>query len=161
MTDFIGAIANMSSLILWLPQAMTTYNNRRDREALKGISYGTQIMAAINTILWCIYGFLISSLWLPMGTIIVLPLALWTLWLKHSVENDVFSDLKSRTIASKNELVESSIEGYFNLYMGNKVLCDHKGHQTTVKLDSTTKVIEYCQKHKIDTIKFNPKHHHN
>lgn len=54
MTDFIGLLANLTSLVLWIPQAMTTYANRRDREALKGISYGTQTMAALNTVLWCI-----------------------------------------------------------------------------------------------------------
>jgi hypothetical protein len=45
MINFIGLIANVTSLILWIPQAHTTYANRKDKDALKGISYGTQIIA--------------------------------------------------------------------------------------------------------------------
>ncbi|MGY3713814.1 hypothetical protein [Lactococcus petauri] len=140
---------------------MTTYANRRDREALKGISYDTQTMAALNTVLWCIYGFLICSIWLPMGTVVILPLALWTIWLKYSVENDPFYEWSSRKLSSKNELIETDIKGYFSLYIGNIVLCDHQGQATTVKLDNDTQIAAYCQKYHIDTIKFNPKLYHN
>lgn len=161
MTDFIGLFANLTSLILWIPQAMTTYANRRNREALKGISYGTQTMAALNTVLWCIYGFLICSIWLPMGTVVILPLALWTIWLKYSVDNDPFYEWSSRKLSSKNELIETDIKGYFSLYMGNRVLCDHQGQATTVNLDNVIQIAAYCQKYHIDTIKFNHKHYHN
>lgn len=161
MTDFIGLLANITSLILWIPQAMTTYANRRDREALKGISYGTQSMAALNTVLWCIYGFLICSVWLPMGTVVILPLALWTIWLKYSVENDPLYELSSRKLSSKNELIETDRKGYFNLYMGNKVLSDHQGQHKLVKLENFSKIAACCQKYHIDTVKFNPTHYHN
>lgn len=161
MTDFVGLIANISSLILWLPQAKTTYANRKDREALKGISYGTQIIAAINTLLWCIYGFMMHSIWLSMGTLVILPLALWTIWLKYSVENDPCYEWNSRKLSSKNELIETDVKGYFSLYVGNRVLCDHQGQGTTVKLDNGTQIAAYCQKYHIDTIKFNPKHYSN
>lgn len=46
---------------------------------IMGISYATQIIASINTVFWCIYGIMIHSIWLSMGTIIILPLALWTI----------------------------------------------------------------------------------
>ena len=161
MINFIGLIANVTSLILWIPQARTNYANRKDKEALKGISYGTQIIASINTVFWCIYGIMIHSIWLAMGTVIILPLALWTIWLKHSIENDPFYEWSSRKLSSKNELIETDIKGYFSLYMGNRVLCDHQGQATTVKLDNSTQIAAYCQKYHIDTIKFNPKHYHN
>lgn len=161
MINFIGLIANITSLILWIPQARTTYANRQDKEALKGISYGTQIITSINTVFWCIYGIMIHSIWLAMGTIIILPLALWTIWLKHSTENDPLYELSSRKLSSQNELIETDEKGYFSLYMGDMVLCDHQGQQTTVKLDDASAIAKYCQKYHIDTVKFNPKHYHN
>ena len=159
MINFIGFIANVTSLILWIPQARTTYANRKDKKALKGISYGTQIIASINTIFWCIYGIMIQSIWLAMGTIIILPLALWTIWLKYSTENDPLYELSSRKLSSKNELIETDRKGYFNLYMGNKVLCDDKGLQITKILDNASAIAKCCQKYHIDTIKFNPQHY--
>lgn len=55
---------------------------RSNPEALQGISLGTQVIAGVNTSAWCIYGLLIHDIWLPLGTLIVLPLALWTIVLK-------------------------------------------------------------------------------
>ncbi|USI64630.1 hypothetical protein LMK05_07215 [Lactococcus petauri] len=163
MVDFIGFIANITSLVLWIPQARTTYANRKDKEALKGISYGTQIIASVNTIFWCVYGVMIHSVWLAMGTVIILPLALWTIWLKYSIDNDVLYELNyelsSRKISSKNELIETDRKGYFSLYMGNKVLCDHQGQHKLLKLENTTKIEVCCQKYHIDSITFNPKHY--
>ncbi|GGC94856.1 SemiSWEET family sugar transporter [Enterococcus wangshanyuanii] len=82
ITDIIGALANLTSLILWIPQAKTTWKNRNDPQALEGVSIGTQILVAINTILWCIYGVMIKNVWLPLGTIIILPLASLSIFLK-------------------------------------------------------------------------------
>lgn len=82
IVNIIGAIANLTSLILWLPQARTTWRNKNNPRALKGISIGTQMIVAVNTILWCVYGILIKNVWLPLGTIIILPLACWTIYLK-------------------------------------------------------------------------------
>lgn len=78
----LGLFANATSFILWLPQARTTWKNRSNTEALQGISLGTQVIAGVNTSTWCIYGLLIHDMWLPLGTLIVLPLALWTIVLK-------------------------------------------------------------------------------
>lgn len=82
MTDIIGALANLTSLLLWIPQAKITWINRHNKEALSGISIGTQIIVAINTTFWCVYGVMISNIWLPLGTFIVLPLASATVFLK-------------------------------------------------------------------------------
>jgi uncharacterized protein with PQ loop repeat len=83
MITILGILANLTSLVLWIPQAKTTYKNRDAPQALIGISTGTQILTALNTSFWCIYGLLIHDFWLPMGTIVVLPLAVGTLILKH------------------------------------------------------------------------------
>lgn len=162
MIHVLGFLANVTSLVLWIPQARITYQNRHDRNALNGISYGTQVIASLNTILWCIYGLMIQSYWLAMGTVIILPLALWTIWLKHSVDTDKLYDLKvkiNRTDVSPNELVESDIiTGLFAHYQGSKVLVDFQGQELLKKLDSDEAIANYCRKYKIDIIKFNRQH---
>lgn len=86
LVSVLGFYANLTSLILWLPQARITWRNRNNAGALEGVSYGTQIIAGVNTILWCVYGLEIHSYWLAMGTIIILPLALFTIVLKFKAE---------------------------------------------------------------------------
>lgn len=157
--NILGLVANITSLVLWIPQAKITYQNRHNREALKVISYGTQTIASANTILWGVYGILIHSIWLAMGTIFILPLTLWTIWLKHKAENDIWFEQNSRTVASENELIESEYAtGYFKLYMGNMTACDHQGQQTLVKLESDYKIADFCRKYKIDVVQFNGYH---
>lgn len=80
--NILGAFANLTSLILWIPQARTTWENRHNLQALSGVSITTQIIVVINTVLWCIYGIMIDNFWLPLGTIIILPLASLTIFLK-------------------------------------------------------------------------------
>ena len=83
MIVLLGIFANITSLVLWLPQARTTWKNRNNAQALSGVSVGTQIITAMNTIFWCIYGLLIHDFWLPIGTVVILPLVLFTLTLKY------------------------------------------------------------------------------
>lgn len=85
--NLIGFLANLTSLILWIPQAKTTWKNRNNNEALKGISLTTQVFVICNTLLWCIYGLIINNFWLPLGTVIILPLALITIYLKLRKSN--------------------------------------------------------------------------
>ena len=64
------------------PQATTTWRNRNNPEALEGLSTTTQVLVALNTSSWCIYGLLTRDIWLPLATIVILPLALITIYLK-------------------------------------------------------------------------------
>ncbi|GAB2021507.1 hypothetical protein RyT2_05810 [Pseudolactococcus yaeyamensis] len=82
MTTILAILANATSLILWLPQAKSTWENRNEETALKGISLGTQLFAAANTIMWCLYGLSIQSYWVSAGTIITLPLVSLTIFFK-------------------------------------------------------------------------------
>ncbi|WP_460055422.1 hypothetical protein [Pseudolactococcus yaeyamensis] len=82
MINALGFLANITSLILWFPQATKTWQHRHDKEVLKGVSLGTQIFVIINTLSWCIYGLLIGNFWLPLGTIVILPLAVFTIMIK-------------------------------------------------------------------------------
>lgn len=97
LTDMIGALANLTSLLLWIPQAKTTWRNRKNKSALLGVSIGTQIIVVVNTVLWCIYGLMISNIWLPMGTAIILPLASVTIFLKLKSKRQVVDEVDSNT----------------------------------------------------------------
>jgi len=87
MINILGMVANITSSILWLPQAKRTWESRNDKEKLQGISFGTQILVIINTLLWSIYGLMIHSIWLAMGIILILPLAVFTIVTKIKSEN--------------------------------------------------------------------------
>lgn len=78
----LGVIANITSFSLWLPQAKSTWKYRNDKNALKGISIGTPIIACLNTLTWCIYGFITNNPLLSLGTVFILPLSLFTIILK-------------------------------------------------------------------------------
>jgi uncharacterized protein with PQ loop repeat len=153
----LGLLANATSFILWLPQARTTWKNRNNPEALQGVSLGTQVIAALNTSAWCIYGLLIHDMWLPLGTLIVLPLALWTIILKlKAVKVIPLSKIK------QNELIEYGgvgKNGYFEVNLGDKTLCDHQGQQLLKYLENANEIVAYCRKHKITTIRLNENHY--
>lgn len=97
ITNIIGALANLTSLLLWIPQAKTTWRNRSNKQALLGVSIGTQIIVVINTVLWCVYGLMISNVWLPLGTIIILPLASITIFLKLKSKRPAVSEVDPNT----------------------------------------------------------------
>lgn len=86
VTLFLGAAANLLSLLVWIPQAKTTWKKRKEVEALSGISLGTQLISAITSITWCVYGLLIHDVWLPLGSIVVVPLAIWTIFTKYRAQ---------------------------------------------------------------------------
>lgn len=152
----LGLLANATSFILWLPQARTTWKNRNNAEALQGISLGTQVIAALNTSAWCLYGLLIHDMWLPLGTLIVLPLALWTISLKMRASK--LTPIK----VGRRELIEYGgigKNGYFEVNIGDKTLCDHQGQQKLKYLENASEIVAYCRKHKITTIILNENHY--
>ncbi|MBP1047113.1 hypothetical protein I6N96_12600 [Enterococcus sp. BWM-S5] len=131
--NILGAIANLTSLILWVPQAKTTWKNRNNIQALSGVSIATQIIVAINTILWCVYGLLISNIWLPLGTIIILPLATLTIFLKlkstKEKPDDVesrswftFSDYKKLSVVDKERCLRAIYSADFHKYLKHELL---------------------------------------
>ena len=87
MINILGFFANLTSLILWIPQAIKTWNIRKDIEELNGISIGTQIFAATNSLLWGLYGFANHDLWLAFGTTVVVPLTVFTIIIKISASS--------------------------------------------------------------------------
>lgn len=155
---FLGLLANVTSFILWLPQARTTFKNRHNPEALKGISLGTQIIAAINTSAWCLYGLFIHDAWLPLGTLIVLPLALWAIVLKLKANRT-----PSINVKKPNQLLEYggvNKNGYFEVNLGDTTLCDHQGQRKLKQFDTIDEIVAYCKKHKITHIQLSEGHYH-
>lgn len=82
----LGITGNVTSIILWFPQAKNIWLNRHDAKALRIISIGTQKLAAANTLVWCFYGLLKRDSWLPIATVFVLPCALLTIYWKRKAE---------------------------------------------------------------------------
>lgn len=91
--NILVILANLTSIILWLPQAKTTWKYRREPEALKAISYGTLIMAGLNTTFWGVYGLIIQNYGLAFATILILPTTLFTLFLKFNTRKLQFQKI--------------------------------------------------------------------
>ncbi|MFD2254012.1 PQ-loop domain-containing transporter [Lactococcus formosensis subsp. bovis] len=89
----LGALANILSLLVWIPQAKTTWKKRKEVEALSGISLWTQFISAITSLTWCLYGLLIHDIWLPLGSIVVVPLAVWTIFTKYRAKKMYVKEL--------------------------------------------------------------------
>ncbi|MFD1902795.1 hypothetical protein [Enterococcus termitis] len=83
----LGITGNVTSIILWIPQAKQIWLNRHDPKALRIISIGTQKLVALNTLVWCSYGLLKHDFWLPIATIFILPCALLTIYWKKKAVN--------------------------------------------------------------------------
>lgn len=115
--NILGAVANLTSLILWLPQAKTTWKNQNNVSALNGVSIGTQIIVAINTILWCVYGIMIKNFWLPLGTLIILPLACFTILIKCKRKDE------NKNITNENQLKWFKFEHFQRLSDESKKSC--------------------------------------
>lgn len=81
MIDALGFAATVISFALWLPQALSTYRNRHDAQALSGLSVGTFVLVLVNATLWGLYAVLTGAFWAGAPGIVNFPLAAWTLWL--------------------------------------------------------------------------------
>lgn len=79
--NIIGAIAATISVTLFVPQAITTWKNRKNPQALAGISAGTQVLVATNALAWFALGWLEENFWISAPGLLNLPLALTTLYI--------------------------------------------------------------------------------
>lgn len=97
MTTILGALGAVISFILWLPQAKTTWLNRKNIEALAGISIGTQLLVIINAAIWGLYAFYLNEFWVGAAGLINGPLAVATVVLVWRARK---SSAKEKTQAS-------------------------------------------------------------
>jgi len=75
----LGFSATGFSLLMWVPQARTTWLNRNDGVKLAGVSEATQWLMMIGYVLWGLFGVLSNSLWVAAPSVISIPLALGTI----------------------------------------------------------------------------------
>ncbi|MEX1078317.1 MAG: hypothetical protein WED09_04335 [Homoserinimonas sp.] len=75
----LGFAATGFSLLMWIPQARTTWLNRDDSLKLAGVSEATQWLMMVGYLLWGLFGVLSSSLWVAAPSVISIPLALGTI----------------------------------------------------------------------------------
>lgn len=79
LVNALGFVATGFSLLMWLPQARTTWKNRNDPVRLTGISEGTQWLLVACYVLWGAYGVVIQSLWVTAPSVLAVPLAIVTI----------------------------------------------------------------------------------
>ncbi len=75
----LGFVATGFSILMWLPQARTTWQNRNDPVRLTGISEVTQWLLVACYVLWGAYGVVSASLWVSAPSVLAVPLALATI----------------------------------------------------------------------------------
>lgn len=79
----LGFAATGFSILMWIPQARTTWLNRNDATRLAGVSEATQWMLVIGYLLWGLFGVLSESLWVAAPSAVAIPIALATIMLIH------------------------------------------------------------------------------
>lgn len=79
LVNALGLAATTASLLLWIPQARTTWQNRNDPVRLAGVSAATQWLLLSSSLLWGTYGLAIQSVWVSVPNIVSVFLAIATI----------------------------------------------------------------------------------
>lgn len=79
LVNALGFVATGFSILMWLPQARTTWQNRNDPVRLTGISEVTQWLLVACYVLWGAYGVVSQSLWVSAPSVLAVPLAIATI----------------------------------------------------------------------------------
>lgn len=79
LVNALGFVATGFSILMWLPQARTTWQNRNDPLRLTGISEATQWLLVTCYLLWGAYGVVSQSLWVSAPSVLAVPLAIVTI----------------------------------------------------------------------------------
>lgn len=87
LATLLSTGGNITSIILWLPQAKQTWKYRHNKQALAGLSYQTIVIGILNTLFWGANGLATHNLGLAFGTVFFLPTTLLTLLLKYRADN--------------------------------------------------------------------------
>lgn len=85
----LGIIANVTSMSLWLPQALTTYKNRNNPQALQGLSLLTLYLGLANTLTWGIYGLYTGDFWIGIGSVIIAPSTIAIIFWKRKADKQL------------------------------------------------------------------------
>jgi uncharacterized protein with PQ loop repeat len=79
LVNALGFVATGFSILMWLPQARTTWQNRNDPLRLTGISEATQWLLVACYVLWGAYGVVTQSIWVSAPSVLAVPLAIATI----------------------------------------------------------------------------------
>ena len=81
LSNLLGFAAAVVSFVLWLPQALTVWRNRRNPARLAGVSQGTLALILVNAALWGGYALATGAFWAGAPGLVNFPLTLFTLML--------------------------------------------------------------------------------
>lgn len=76
-----GIMGASASLVMFMPQAWRIWQLRHDSAALEGLSLGTLWGLLIAQISWLVYGVGIKAVWTALPAIVVLPLAIFMIFM--------------------------------------------------------------------------------
>ncbi|HEV7948941.1 MAG TPA: hypothetical protein VGP24_04155 [Glaciihabitans sp.] len=75
----LGFTATLFAILMWIPQARITWQNRNDAVRLAGVSETTQWLSVGSYLLWGVFGILSQSFWVAAPSMISLPLSIATI----------------------------------------------------------------------------------
>ncbi|GGC07592.1 hypothetical protein [Cellulomonas carbonis] len=79
LTEAVGLVASLFSLVVWMPQAARVWRVRHDPVQLSGVSLLTQAMSVGGAVAWTAYAVLIDSFWVGAPSVVNGPLAIATI----------------------------------------------------------------------------------
>lgn len=79
VVNALGFVATSFSIVMWIPQARTTWRNRNHPIRLAGVSETTQWLSMIGYLLWGVFGVLIGSVWVAAPSLVSFPLSIATI----------------------------------------------------------------------------------
>lgn len=83
--DILGYSAGFITTLTFLPQVIKTYKEKSARD----ISLNMFLIAAINEIMWIVYGFLKSDMVIVLTNVVVLVLSLTMIYFKVKYNNSI------------------------------------------------------------------------
>lgn len=81
IADLLGAAGAILSFALWLPQASTSWRQRRDPVALAGLSIGMLALLLVNALCWLGYALVTKAYWAGVTSLGTIPMSIFLLWL--------------------------------------------------------------------------------
>ncbi len=78
LINALGFSATVLSILMWIPQARSTWQHRNDPVRLAAISETTQWLLMACYLLWGVFGLASQSFWVAAPSVVAFPLALAT-----------------------------------------------------------------------------------
>lgn len=77
VTGAVGLVATLTSISVFIPQALQTYRQRHDPQALRGVSLASQVVLIANAVMWMMYAWLTEAYFSGAPSLFYIPLALF------------------------------------------------------------------------------------